>query len=54
VSRICRELDRDLKAFRERPLDPEFVYVLLDAAYVKGRVRRPVVLRAVGVATAVA
>ena len=46
VSRICGELDRDLEAFRDRPLDhAEFVYVFLDATYVKGRVRGRVVLR---------
>jgi transposase-like protein len=54
VSRICSELDRDLKAFRDRPLDhAEFVYVFLDATYVKGRVRGRVVSRAVVIATGV-
>jgi transposase-like protein len=54
VSRICSELDRDLKAFRERPLEhTEFVYVFLDATYVKGRVRGRVVSRAVVIATGV-
>lgn len=54
VSRICAELDRDLKAFRERPLDHiAFPYVFLDATYVKGRVRGRVVSRAVVIATGV-
>jgi transposase-like protein len=54
VSRICGELDHDLKAFRDRPLDhTEFVYVFLDATYVKGRVRGRVVSRAVVIATGV-
>ena len=54
VSRICSELDRDLKAFRDRPLGhAEFVYVFLDATYVKGRVRSRVVSRAVVIATGV-
>ena len=54
VSRICAELDRDLKVFRDRPLDhAEFVYVFLDATYVKGRVRGRVVSRAVVIATGV-
>jgi putative transposase len=54
VSRICGELDRDLKAFRERPLDHvEFPYVFLDATYVKGRVRGRVVSRAIVIATGV-
>jgi putative transposase len=54
VSRICAELDRDLKAFRDRPLDHVgFPYVFLDATYVKGRVRGRVVSRAVVIATGV-
>ncbi|HEX7277803.1 MAG TPA: IS256 family transposase [Acidimicrobiales bacterium] len=54
VSRICAELDRDLEAFRNRPLDhARFVYVFLDATYVKGRVRGRVVSRAVVIATGV-
>jgi putative transposase len=54
VSRICAELDRDLKAFRDRPLGhTQFVYVFLDATYVKGRVRGRVVSRAVVIATGV-
>ncbi len=52
--RICGELDRDLTAFRDRPLDhAEFVYVFCDATYVKGRVRGRVVSRAVVIATGV-
>jgi putative transposase len=54
VSRICSELDRDLKVFRDRPLGHDsFVYVFLDATYVKGRVRGRVVSRAVVIATGV-
>ena len=54
VSRICAELDRDLQAFRDRPLDhTPFVYVFVDATYVKGRVRGRVVSRAVVIATGV-
>jgi putative transposase len=54
VSRICAELDRGLTAFRDRPLDhTRFVYVFLDATYVKGRVRGRVVSRAVVIATGV-
>jgi transposase-like protein len=54
VSRICSELDRDLKAFRDRPLDHiPFSYVFLDATYVKGRVHGRVVSRAVVIATGV-
>jgi putative transposase len=54
VSRICAELDRDLGAFRDRPLDHvRFPYVFVDATYVKGRVRGRVVSRAVVIATGV-
>jgi len=54
VSRICSELDRDLGAFRDRPLDHvPFRYVFLDATYIKGRVRGRVVSRAVVIATGV-
>lgn len=54
VSRICAELDGDLEAFRNRPLDHvEFPYVFADATYIKGRVRGRVVSRAVVVATGV-
>jgi len=54
VSRICAELDRDLDAFRGRPLDHIAVpYVFVDATYLKGRVRGRVVSRAVVIATGV-
>jgi putative transposase len=54
VSRICGELDRDLDAFRARPLDHiGFPYVFVDATYLKGRVRGRVVSRAVVIATGV-
>jgi putative transposase len=54
VSRICAELDRDLDAFRARPLDHAgFPYVFVDATYLKGRVRGRVVSRAVVIATGV-
>ncbi len=54
VSRICRELDADMEAFRSRSLaHVGFPYVFLDATYLKGRVRGRVVSRAVVVATGV-
>ena len=54
VSRICAELDRDLEAFRNRPLGHvPFPYVFADATYLKGRVGGRVVSRAVVVATGV-
>lgn len=54
VSRICAQLDGDLDAFRNRPLDHvEFPYVFADATYLKGRVDGRVVSRAVVIATGV-
>jgi putative transposase len=54
VSRICRELDGEMEAFRTRPLGHvEFPYVFCDATYLKGRVRGQVVSRAVVVATGI-
>jgi putative transposase len=54
VSRICRELDVDMEAFRGRSLGHvEFPYVFADATYIKGRVGGRVVSRAVVVATGV-
>jgi transposase-like protein len=53
VSRICAELDTELEAFRNRPLEGEFPYVFVDATYIKARVRGRVVSRAVVIATGV-
>jgi hypothetical protein len=54
VSRICKELDAQVHAFRTRPLDAEYPYLMLDATFesaassrpaavflTKGRVRTP-------------
>jgi putative transposase len=55
VSRICAELDFEVGAFRNRPLDHTgFPYVWLDATYLKARKDHRIVSRAVVVATAVA
>ena len=54
VSRICRELDGEMEAFRTWPLGHvEFPYVFCDATYLKGRVRGRVVNPAVVVATGI-
>ncbi|MFJ5221249.1 IS256 family transposase [Streptomyces sp. NPDC088354] len=54
VSRICTDLDRQLIAFRTRPLDhTRFPYLYLDATYCKARVEHQIVSRAVVIATAV-
>jgi putative transposase len=54
VSRICRELDVEVRAFAERSLAGQaFPYVFVDATYCKARVNRRVVSQAVVVATGV-
>ena len=37
VSRICRELDKVVKSFKERPLEAKYPYLWLDATYLKVR-----------------
>ncbi len=55
VSRICAEIDEHVEAFRSRTLaHTDFPYVFCDATYVKGRVGRHVVSRAIVVAFGVA
>ena len=55
VSRICKDLDTEVAAFRDRPLgEQRFPYVFLDAIYCKARVNHRVVSQAVGIATGVA
>src|ERR687883_1119398 len=51
VSRICAELDQELAAFRERPLDDaSYPYVFFDATYEKARENGRVVSQAAVVA----
>ena len=40
VSRICRELDGPIAAFRNRPLEASYPYLWLDATYMKVRQNR--------------
>lgn len=53
VSRICEELDVQVKEFRTRPLAGGFPYLWLDARYEKVRVGNRVISHAVVVAYAV-
>ena len=54
VSRICAQLDVEVAAWRDRPLDAQdFPYVYLDATYCKARVNNRVVSQAVVIATGV-
>jgi putative transposase len=54
VSRICRELDDIVAAFRDRPIGhTTFPYVFLDATYVKAHEGASVVSKAIVIATGV-
>jgi len=53
VSRYAQELDAELAPWRERPLEEEFPYVLVDARYEKARVDHRIVDVAVQVAIGV-
>jgi len=53
VSRICKELDEVVRAFRERPLEGEYPYVWLDALYLKVRENHRIVNMALVVAIGV-
>jgi transposase-like protein len=53
VSRICKELDEPVRAFRERPLEGDYPYVWLDATYLKVRQNHRIVSMAVVVAIGV-
>ena len=53
VSRICQELDTQVKAFRERPLEGSYPYLWLDAKYLKVRDGAHVYSKALMVAFAV-
>ncbi|OUZ06769.1 IS256 family transposase [Aeromicrobium sp. PE09-221] len=55
VSRICANLDEDVAAFTNRPLNSTaYPYVFVDATYCKARVGRRVVSQAIVVAVGVA
>lgn len=54
VSRICKDLDTEVAAFRDRSLkDTTYPYVFLDATYCKARVNHRVVSQAIVVAVGV-
>ena len=41
VSRLCEEIDEQVKAFLDRPIEGDWPYLWLDATYVKVRRERP-------------
>jgi len=53
VSRICKELDGHVYAFRTRPLNGEYPYLMLDATFEKVRENHRVVSMAVVIAVGV-
>lgn len=53
VSRICKELDHTVKAFRNRPLQASYPYVWLDAVYLKVRQNHRIVSLALVIAIGV-
>jgi len=53
VSRICKELDGQVTAFRNRRLDAEYPYLMLDATFEKVRENGRVISMAVLIATGV-
>jgi transposase-like protein len=53
VSRICKELDEAVAAFRNRPLEAEYPYLWLDALYLKVRQNHRIVSMAVVIAIGV-
>lgn len=52
VSRICKSLEKDVNDFRDRPLDGTYVYVWLDATYIKVREGGRITNKALLLATA--
>jgi len=53
VSRICKELDEGVAAFRNRPLEGDYPYLWLDALYLKVRQNHRIVSMAVVIAIGV-
>ena len=53
VSRLCEEIDQRVKAFLDRPIESDWLYLWIDATYVKvrqqGRIVSVAVIVAVGV-----
>lgn len=53
VSRICKSLEDDVNDFRQRPLDGNYLYLWVDATYLKVRDGGRIVGRAMLIATAI-
>ena len=53
VSEVCKELDKDVKEFRHRPLTVEYPFVIVDATYFKVRENHRVISKALMIALGV-
>ena len=53
VSRICKSLEDDVNDFRQRPLDGNYLYLWVDATYLKVREGGRIVGKAMLIATAI-
>ena len=53
VSDLCQELDQDIQAWRDRPLDQEYPYLIIDATYLYIRTGGKVVSKGVLIVTGV-
>ena len=50
VSEVCRDLEKDVKAFRERPLTEEYPFLMVDATYFKVRENHRITSKALMIA----
>lgn len=53
VSEVCKELDAQVQAFRNRPLEPVYNFLEVDATYFKVRENHRITAKALMIATAV-
>lgn len=53
VSRICKSLENDVNDFRQRPLDSNYLYLWVDATYLKVREGGRIIGKALLIATAI-
>jgi len=53
VSELCKELDKNIQAFRDRPLTEDYPFVIVDATYFKVREDHKIIAKALMIAYAV-
>ena len=54
ISGLCQELDADIQAWRERPLEQDYSYLIIDATYLHIRTRRQVACEGVLIVSGIA